>query len=41
MYKKDDCQGAYTLLKPIAEKEKEKEIQDHFKIIKKCIEDKK
>ena len=40
MYKKGNCEDAYKLLKPLSLKSDEKEIIDHIKIIKKCIEDK-
>jgi predicted Zn-dependent protease len=40
MYKKGNCKDAYKLLKPLSLKSDEKEIIDHIKIIKKCIEDK-
>jgi tetratricopeptide (TPR) repeat protein len=41
MYKKGNCQDAYKLLEPLSKKSDEKEILDHIKIIKKCIEGKK
>ncbi len=37
MFKKGDCQGAYTKLKSIAEVNDEQEIQDHFQEINNCI----
>ena len=38
MYKKGNCEDAYKLLEPLSKKSDEKEILDHIKIMKKCIE---
>jgi tetratricopeptide (TPR) repeat protein len=40
MYKRGEIESAYKLLKPIAEADKEQEIQEHFKIIKKAMKNK-
>ncbi len=39
MYKKGNCKNAYKLLEPFSKKSDEKEIVDHLKIIKKCVEE--
>lgn len=41
MFKKGNCEDAYKLLEPISKNSDEKEIVDHLKIIKNCIEAKK
>ncbi len=38
MYKKGNCEDAYKLLEPLSRGSDEKEIKDHIKIIKNCIE---
>ncbi len=38
MYKKGNCEDAYKLLEPISKNNNEKEVLDHIKTIKKCIE---
>ena len=38
MYKQGNCQDAYKLLEPFSKTSDEKEIKDHIKIIKNCIE---
>ena len=40
MYKKGNCEDAYQLLEPLSKMSDEKEVIDHIKIIKNCIEGK-
>ena len=40
MYKKGNCEDAYKLLEPLSKMSDEKEVIDHIKIIKNCIEGK-
>lgn len=40
LYKKGDCQKAYELLEPISKDSQEKEILEHLKAVKKCLEGK-
>jgi len=37
MYKKNECEQAYNLLKPYEDTSKEKEIKEHIMLIKNCI----